>query len=204
MLGQDELASSTEHPSNIKQQLPRLDTCAHTMQTPKIILADLDPLFRSGAAKVLAMEHDFRVVAACGTEEMLVSALQKVEPGVVLVSRDVCEISKAVGLAGQRKCKVIAIAQRCEVPADYTGLGISGMIHRNVSATVLVDCVRKVALGEVCIQLPSHWTALPGSNLVAARVRDCLSVKELRIVSLVAQAYRNRDIADLSVLLSRW
>ena len=52
----------------------------------KIILADNQTIFRAGAAKILAVEDDFRIVAQCETKEKMLGALDSFRNAVALIA----------------------------------------------------------------------------------------------------------------------
>jgi DNA-binding NarL/FixJ family response regulator len=69
------------------------------------------------------------------------------------------------------------------------------VIFRNVTAPALVECVRRVAAGETWLppQLVPHEA--PEDDMVGTRVRDRFTPKEMRIVALIVQGCKNREIA---------
>jgi DNA-binding NarL/FixJ family response regulator len=58
-----------------------------------------------------------------------------------------------------------------------------------------VDCVRKIARGESWVQDMAVPSELTENDMVGLRVRDRLTAKELRIVALIVQGYKNKEIA---------
>src|SRR4029078_10826734 len=73
--------------------------------------------------------------------------------------------------------------------------GAHGVVYRNVSSQALIDCVRRVAQGENWVQDTIVPAEISENDMVGARVRDRLTPKELRIVALIVQGYKNKDIA---------
>ena len=55
--------------------------------------------------------------------------------------------------------------------------------------------IRKVARGETWIQDIAVPSELTENDMVGLRVRDRLTAKELRIVALIVQGYKNKEIA---------
>jgi DNA-binding NarL/FixJ family response regulator len=55
--------------------------------------------------------------------------------------------------------------------------------------------VRKVARGETWVQDVAVPSELTENDMVGLRVRDRLTAKELRIVALIVQGYKNKEIA---------
>src|SRR6185437_1594851 len=149
----------------------------------KIILADNQAIFRTGAAKVLAVEDDLRIVAQAESAEKLMMALEKFHATVVIFSTEIYpNIQQIVDTSRKYKTRLVLIADTGQDTRHYLTNGIHGVIYRNVSGEALVQCVRKVAKGETWVQdtLESKETA--ENDLVGARVRDRLTAKELKIV----------------------
>ena len=69
------------------------------------------------------------------------------------------------------------------------------MVFRSVTGSALVDCVRKVAKGESWVQDVRSLADTSESDQVGARVRDRLTPRELSIVALIVQGYKNKEIA---------
>ncbi len=162
----------------------------------KIILADNQAIFRTGAAKVLAVEDDLRVVAQADNAEKMLAGLESFRANVLIFAESLeSDVTAVVEAAKKHKSKVILITDSTEQSSRYTSQGVSGIIYRNVSGPALVDCVRKVAKGETCIQTTETSNAAEENDAVGARVRDRLTAKELKIVALIVQGYKNKEIA---------
>src|SRR6202142_4453135 len=139
----------------------------------KLILADNQAIFRAGIAKVLAVEDEMRIVAQAQTQEQMFMALDKFRAAVLVVLAD-------TGESAQR----------------YMGAGANGVVYRNVTSAALVDCVRKVARGENWGRDISVPSGLTENAMVGLGGRARLTAKELRIVALIVQGYKNKEIAS--------
>jgi DNA-binding NarL/FixJ family response regulator len=163
----------------------------------KIILADNQAIFRAGAAKVLAVEDDFRVVAQADNIEKLFSALNSFRAGVLIFSGTMhVDIGNLTTTARKQKTRLVAVADNDEMVAELVNAGVNGVIYRNVSGPSLVECIRKVSKGENWVQdQQTNGEAPVEVDAVGARVRDRLTAKELKIVALIVQGYKNKEIA---------
>lgn len=162
----------------------------------KIILADNQAIFRAGTAKILAMEDDFRIIAQCPDSERLYQSVETFRGATVLFASalkpDIAFLMERLRQAGGRG---VAIAENGEGSQSFVSSGVHGMIYRNVSGPVLIDCIRRVAAGERWVQ-PSLGTLDPlEDDMVGARVRDRLTPKEMKIVALIVQGCKNKEIA---------
>jgi DNA-binding NarL/FixJ family response regulator len=162
----------------------------------KIILADNQAIFRAGTAKILAMEDDFRIIAQCPDSERLYQAMDAFR-GVVLMfaatlKTDLSLLTERVAHAGSRS---IAILENNDSPQPFLAAGVQGQVYRNVSSPVLLECVRQVAAGQHFQQPAGNGAPQLDEDLVGARVRDRLTSKEMKIVALIVQGCKNKEIA---------
>jgi DNA-binding NarL/FixJ family response regulator len=162
----------------------------------KLILADNQAIFRAGIAKVLAVEDEMRIVAQAQTPEQMFMALDKFRAAVLVVAAGFHNDFAAIVQAAVRaKTRVVVLADTGESAQRHMGNGAHGVVYRNVTSAALVDCVRKVARGETWVQDVAVPSELTENDMVGLRVRDRLTAKELRIVALIVQGYKNKEIA---------
>jgi len=162
----------------------------------KIILADSLAIFRAGTAKVLAMDEDFRIIAQCADLERMLHAIASF-PGAIVVFAsslrpDMGRLRMQLEVAGSR---AIVIAENNESAVSYLQQGFRGVVFRNVSGGSLVECVRRVAMGDTWAPPQLTVAEAPEEDMVGTRVRDRLTPKEMRIVALIVQGCKNREIA---------
>lgn len=161
----------------------------------KIILADNQAIFRAGTAKILAMEDDFRIIAQCQDSERLYNALDTFHGAVLLfastLTRDISFLLQRVARSGSRS---IAILENNETPETFLDGGVQGLIYRGANSSALIECVRQVAAGGRFYQ-PSAKPSQTNEDVVGARVRDRLTSKEMKIVALIVQGCKNKEIA---------
>ncbi|SNS45601.1 two component transcriptional regulator, LuxR family [Granulicella rosea] len=162
----------------------------------RIILADDQAIFRAGAARVLALEDDMRIIAQCEDGGRLPSTVETFRGSLVLfgsgLTGDKDALLKTIASAGSR---AIMIAENKEEISPAMAAGLHGLVTRAVSGQDLVDCVRKVARGQRSLQR-SNVNEMAAQDHVGARVRDRLTPKEMQIVALIVQGCKNKDIAN--------
>jgi DNA-binding NarL/FixJ family response regulator len=162
----------------------------------KIILADSQAIFRAGTAKVLAMDEDLRIIAQCTDLERMFHAIATFPGSLVLFASslrpDFTRLAMLLETTGSRG---IVIAENNESAASYFQQGFRGVVFRSVTGPTLVDCVHRVASGEVWFPTQAAKPESPEEDMVGARVRDRLTPKEMRIVALIVQGCKNREIA---------
>ncbi|MGA3048973.1 MAG: response regulator transcription factor [Terracidiphilus sp.] len=162
----------------------------------KIILADSQAIFRAGTAKVLAMDEDLRIIAQCTDLDRMYHAVTTFPGSILLVAASLRpEFARLRVLLDSVNSRGIVIAENADTPATFLQQGFRGVVLRSVTGNSLVECVRRVAAGDTW--LPAQH-AMPESleeDMVGTRVRDRLTPKEMRIVALIVQGCKNREIA---------
>ncbi len=146
-------------------------------------------------AKVLGMEDDLRIIAQCPDCPRLNHAVTTFRGAIVLVAVSMrADLPQTVSGARSAASKLIVIAENGEPPHQEILGDLQGLVYRNVSSAGLIDCVRKVIRGDRSIHpVQSNKDAEP-EDLVGARVRDRLTPKEMKIVALIVQGCKNREI----------
>jgi DNA-binding NarL/FixJ family response regulator len=163
----------------------------------KVLLADSQAIFRAGAAKVLAMEDDFRILAQCAEVDRLFHAISTFPNAVVMVAASLnlhYECLRDLLKANNSRC--IIIAEGHEKPSTFLDHGFHGVIYRNITGPGLVECARTVARGGVWRPEANTGSDQPDEDMVGTRVRDRLTPKEMKIVALIVQGCKNREIAE--------
>jgi DNA-binding NarL/FixJ family response regulator len=165
----------------------------------KIILADNQAIFRAGIAKVLAVEDDVRIVAQAQTVEQAMVAIEKFRGSIMVYAASFLpDLPQLSALARESAIQLVAIAENNESPERFLNAGVLGLVFRSVDSAELLRCVRKVSQGEVYLQdLRRSGVNTDSDDFVGARVRDRLTPKELKIVALIVQGYKNKEIAGL-------
>jgi DNA-binding NarL/FixJ family response regulator len=162
----------------------------------KIILADSQAIFRAGTAKVLAMDEDLRIIAQCTDLDRMHHAITTFPGSIVLFATsmrpDLARLRVLLESVGSRG---VVIAENNESAQTYLAQGFRGVVFRNVTGTSLVECVRHVAAGETWLPTQNVETESQEEDMVGTRVRDRLTPKEMRIVALIVQGCKNREIA---------
>jgi DNA-binding NarL/FixJ family response regulator len=162
----------------------------------KIILADSQAIFRAGTAKVLAMDEDLRIIAQCTDLERMYHAITTFPSSIVLFASslrpDFTRLGMLLETTGSRG---IVVAENDENASTYLQQGFRGVVFRSVTGPALVECVRRVAAGDTWFPSQAVQAETPEEDLVGARVRDRLTPKEMRIVALIVQGCKNREIA---------
>jgi DNA-binding NarL/FixJ family response regulator len=162
----------------------------------KIVLADNQSIFRAGAARVLALEEDMRIVSQLEDAARLSAAIENHSNAIIIFSgtlaSDPADVMARVAANSSRSILVLengeSLDAACRSLAD-------GCIQRDISGPELVETVRRVARGERIFRLAAAPTEMPITDMVGSRVRDRLTPREMQIVALIVQGCKNKEIA---------
>jgi DNA-binding NarL/FixJ family response regulator len=164
----------------------------------RAFLADNQSVFRAGLARILAINDDIRIVGQCAELASLEKALDTNSSTVFLSSTSVtADAASLVRKAAAKGNRLIAVLEITESPILYEQAGVPGILFRDVDNAALVKCVRTVAQGGRYAQTRAKGTSRSlETDLAGQRVRHRLTPKELKIIGLLVQGYKNRDIAE--------
>src|SRR5271170_2810476 len=180
----------------------------------RIVVADDHPIFRDGLCKLLALEEDFEVVAQAQDGRHVLDVLQQYAPDILLLDLKMPGLDGLATLqrlqAVKNKTRVIVLTASDDKNefVQAMKLGTSGIVLKQTATELLIKSIRKVHAGE--IWLDSHTTAAvirqfvandeppmpPPAASVRERERSPLSQREREIVALVAQGFKNKEMAE--------
>ncbi len=197
-----------EEPSTLQYESPR--TSAPGVGLIRIVIADDHPIFRDGLRKLLSLEDDFEVVGEARDGNEVIEIMREKEPDVLLLDLrmpglDGLSVLQNLKTGGCRSRIIILTASEDKNEfVQAMKLGCSGIVLKQTATELLYKSIRKVHAGE--IWLDSHTTAAvmrqfasPGrisSSDRKGRERSPLSQREREIVALVAQGFKNKEIAE--------
>jgi DNA-binding NarL/FixJ family response regulator len=162
----------------------------------QIVLADNQVIFRTGMARVLALEENIQIAAQCSDLERLKEAVGSLRKSIVVFPSSITpDINGLLDWIERAGSKSVLILEHESTVDPQVAQRVEGIVLRSVAADQLVDTLHRVAAGERCVQRATV-KAMPSPDRVGARVLQRLTPKELQIVSLVSEGSKNREIAD--------
>ncbi|WP_262106026.1 response regulator transcription factor [Arthrobacter sp. Marseille-P9274] len=189
----------------------------------RILLADDEPLIRSGLSAILSMEEDLAVVGEAGDGAEVWTQVRQLEPDVVMMDvrmprMDGIEATAQLVANSERLNRVPRILILTTFESDdyvYDALraGADGFLLKRARPDELIRTVRAVAAGE-SIVFPAKLRELvagrqsrgqgvaaggpaTGQDLVS---RAGLSAREAEVLRHVAEGCSNQEIAALMFL----
>jgi len=181
----------------------------------RLVVADDHPVFRDGLCRLLALEEDLEVVARVSDGRQVLDVVQRLEPDILLLDLKMPGLDGLATLqrlqAARNKTRVIVLTASDDKNefVQAMKLGTSGIVLKQTATELLIKSIRKVHAGE--IWLDSHTTAAvirqfvandeaPAPQQIAPagrdRERSPLSQREREIVALVAQGFKNKEMAE--------
>jgi len=177
----------------------------------RILIADDHPIVRDGLKKLLSLEDDFEIVGEAADGCEVLDKVQELDPDVLLLdlrmpNLDGLSALKTLQQTNKRTRVIILTASEDKNEfVQAMKLGCSGIVLKQTAPELIVKSIRKVHGGE--IWLDSHTTAavmrqfaapgeVGGSASGKTRERSPLSHREREIVQLVAQGYKNKEMAE--------
>ena len=173
----------------------------------RIAIADDHPIFRDGLRQILGMQADFAVVAEARDGEEALQIIEEHCPDILLLDLNMPRVA-GMGIlqslqskAGGTKVIVLTASDDKNEFIQAMRLGAAGIVLKRSPTELLLKSIRKVHAGE--IWLDSHTTAAVMHQFAAGderpagqgRERAPLSPREREIVALVAQGFKNKEMA---------
>jgi DNA-binding NarL/FixJ family response regulator len=145
---------------------------------------------------VLATDEDMRIIAQCTDLDRMHHAITTFPGSIVLFAASLRpDFTRLRMLLETTSSRGIVIAENNDTAGNYLHQGFRGVVFRSVNGTSLVECVRRVAAGDTWLPPQLIQPQEPEEDMVGTRVRDRLTPKEMRIVALIVQGCKNREIA---------
>lgn len=166
----------------------------------RVLLADDEPLVRSGMRLILDAEPDLEVVGEAGDGAGAVSLTRDLRPGVV------CMDVRMPGVDGIRATElvlrlpepprvlVVTTFEHDDYVLDALQAGASGFLLKRAGADEMVQAVRTVAVGQSLL-FPDAVRRLVRARPRRAAGGVSLTAREREVLALVAEGLTNAEIA---------
>jgi DNA-binding NarL/FixJ family response regulator len=170
-----------------------------------LVIADDHPLVLEGLEHLLTGADGLEIRASCATGEEALSAVRRHHPDILILDLhmpgiDGVAVARTLKNEGHQTRIIILTDALDEREAlELLRLNVAGVILKDMPSSLMLQCIQKVARGEVWVERRSFSRALEhllrreaGAQLVAGK----LSERELQIVRLCALGITNAEIAQ--------
>ncbi|MDR7382526.1 response regulator [Promicromonospora iranensis] len=171
----------------------------------RVLVADDEPLVRSGLRLILDAEPDLEVVGEAGDGAQAVELARTLRPDVV------CMDVRMPGVDGLRATElvlrlpepprvlVVTTFEHDGYVLDALTVGASGFLLKRAGADEMVQAVRTVAVGQSLLY-PQALRDLVRTRPRATAGAPVLTPREREVLGLVAQGMTNAEIATALVV----
>ncbi len=186
-----------------------------TAQPIRLLIADGHPIVLEGLRTVLGHNPSLQVVGEASDGMEAIEKTVSLDPDVVLMELKLPRVDGLTVLrsiqarAGRSKVILFSSSENKEEFVEAMKLGCSGILSKDSSVGLLEKSIQKVHAGEIWLDSnttaavirqfasPSDFPAPHGgTNGKTTRERAQLSQREREIIILIAQGYKNKEIAE--------
>ena len=171
----------------------------------RVVLVDDHPIVLHGLQQLFERHEDFEVVCCCRDATGALAAVAEHHPDVVILDLrmpgqsglDVLRTLAARHLSP--RVVLLTAAIRDEEVVEAVKLGAMGLVLKESSPDVLLECVRTVHRGQQWIERETLTRAIRSTRDRDAAVQPAggaLTPREIDILKMVAQGLRNKAIAE--------
>ncbi|MDQ2777720.1 MAG: response regulator transcription factor [Acidobacteriota bacterium] len=179
----------------------------------RVLIADGQPIVLEGLRSVLGQHTTIQVVGEAADGMEAIDKAVHLDPDIVLMDLKLPRVDGLTVLrsiqtrAPRTKVMIFAASEQKDEFVEAMKLGCSGVLLKDGPVALIEKSLQKVQAGE--IWLDSNTTAAvirqfaspadfpaPSSNGKPIRERAQLSQREREIIVLIAQGYKNKEIAE--------
>lgn len=151
--------------------------------TVRVLVADGYPVVRAGLRQFLRA-RDIAVVGEAATAAEAVSAASRLRPDVVVLDSALAEACRQIETA----VVIVATSVAPDLVAAAGKAGAAAYLVKDLEGPELLAAVRRVAAGERLVD--------PRAGAAALQSGASLSSQELRVLTLAAEGFTNREIGS--------
>ena len=169
----------------------------------RVLIADDHGIVRSGLRMLIDRQLDMEVVAEADDGVAALESTQSHRPDVAVLD---VSMPRMTGLQAAREIRshvpetrVLLLSMHDDERYFFEGLeaGAAGYVLKRAADTDLIDAVRTVAAGKAFLSDEAQRTLMQEWKEGRAEPDDPLTPRELEVVKLIAEAFTNRQIAEI-------
>jgi len=181
----------------------------------RIAVADDHPIFRDALCRLLSLENDLQIVVQLSDGSQVLEALRDCEPDILLLDLNMPGLNGLETMerlqASHIKTKIILLTASDNLSefARALKLGTCGIVQKQTATDQLIQSIRRVHRGEMCLDSRTTAAVVLGMcgpapvsppelrSLAPSRGRmgALLSQRQMEVVHMTTQGFKNSDIA---------
>lgn len=175
-------------------------------ETIRVLLAEDHSVVRSAIAALLNKEIGIEVVGEIADTTSLLATVKKIQPDVLILDahmpggRVIHAARELHKTHPHVRILVLSAYERGEYIVGLLRAGAAGYVLKHDSSEMLVEAVRTVAAGQ-------DWLSPRVANILVKAMRNYeerpaakLTSREMEVLTLMAQGYKNDNIAEMLVI----
>ena len=173
----------------------------------KVVIAEDHTILREGLRALLSSSADFEIVGEAEDGRSAIQCVEKVKPDLVLMDLSMPRMNGMEALREIKKLrpetKVLALTvhKAEEYVLAALAAGADGYVLKDATHTELVMAIKSVLMGKRYLSPGISEKVIEGylegrRTLKSRSPWDTLTQREREILKLVAEGYKNKDIAD--------
>lgn len=170
----------------------------------RVLVADDHTIVREGLVMILRSSPDIEVVGEAADGEQAIAMVEKLKPHVVLMDISMPGMSGLEAIRHIRRAhpQVKVLALTIHESEDYIlhvlRAGVHGYVVKRAAGQELLSAIRAVARGESYLHPAIVKVVLSDylQRLEHGQEEPVLTEREREIVRLIAEGYKNREIAQ--------
>jgi len=172
-----------------------------SLSTTSVLLVDDHAMFREGLVRMLEKEPDIKVVGQCSSASEALAMLSETNANMVLLDVDLGAERAMDFVTGARKkgfegrILVVTAGLSDQEAVQLIQAGVSGILHKHHSASVLCNAIRQTAAGEVYLEKNYLGPLFRSVDRSRASGRPSLTERDKTVMRFVFQGLTNREIA---------
>ena len=166
----------------------------------RLLLVDDHAMFRQGIVRLFEKEPHFKIVGQYATAAEALEKLSECRPNIILLDVDLGP-ERAVDFVFQVKKRnfkgkilVLTAGASPEEAVQLVRAGVAGILHKYHSSEELSNTIRRVAVGEVCLENDYLSSLFRSVDSTTPRLQPELNERDRAVLRLVCQGFTNRQI----------
>jgi len=176
-------------------------------QKHRIVIADDHTILRQGLRALLESDQEFQVIGEAEDGREAVQCAEDLSPDVVVMDLSMPRMHGIEAIreirrrTPQTRILVLTVHKNEEYILATFKAGANGYVLKDATHAELVTAIRTLLQGKPYLSPAISETVIEGylegkKGLRAESSWDSLTPREREIVKLIAEGYRNREIAD--------